>query len=196
MHAFWEVELARRLVANKVFDFSHDLHTRWIPFRVEGACSIHRGTKSRIGLHFRANRPVRSTERSTIRGIRIARLAHFIRNQFDVIAARPGISTRYTEAENKPGDRQVYAHQTPVPLPLDLGGRWLGRYFPAISALKMVDCGDRSYGGLHVVRRLIVMVDDHKADTAKEQNAVSCTYPASPLVVFLKICGRCNFLEE
>ena len=117
MHAFWEVELARRLVANKVFDFSHDLHTRWIPFRVEGACSIHRGSKSRIGLHFRANRPVRSTERSTIRGIRIVRLAHFICNQFNIIAARPGIGTRYTEAENKPGDRQVYAHQTPVSLP-------------------------------------------------------------------------------
>ena len=58
----------------------------------------------------------------------------------------------------------------------------------------MVDCGDRRYGGL--VRRLIVMVDDHKADTAKEQNAVKRTYPASPLVVFLKICGRCDFLEE
>ena len=114
---------ARRLVANKVFDFSHDLHTRWIPFRVEGACSIHCGDKSRIGLHFRANRPVGrlSTKRSTIRGIRIVRLAHFTRNHFDIIAAGSSIGTRYAEAENKSGDRQVHAHQTPVPLPLDLG---------------------------------------------------------------------------
>jgi hypothetical protein len=40
------------------------------------------------------------------------------------------------------------------------------------------------------------MMDDHKADTAEEQNAVERTYPASPLVVFLKIFGRCDFLEE
>ena len=60
----------------------------------------------------------------------------------------------------------------------------------------MVDRGDRRYGGLHVVRRLIVMVDDHKADTAEEQNAVERTYPTSPLVVFVKIRGRCDFLEE
>jgi hypothetical protein len=113
MHAFWELELARRLVANKVFDFSHDLHTRWIPFRVEGAGSIHRGDKSRIGPHFRSNGPV-STERSVIRGIWIVRLAHFICNRFDIIAARSGIGTRYAEAENKPGDRQLSAHQTPV----------------------------------------------------------------------------------
>jgi hypothetical protein len=113
--------ITRRLVANNVFDFSHDLHTCWIPFRIEGACSIHRGSKSRIGPHFRANRPVGrlSTERSTIRGIRIVRLTHFTCNHFDIIAARPGIGTRYAEAENKPSDRQVYAHQTPVPLPLD-----------------------------------------------------------------------------
>jgi hypothetical protein len=58
----------------------------------------------------------------------------------------------------------------------------------------MVDRGDRRY--LHVVRGLIVMVDDHKADTAEEQNAVERTYPTSPLVMFLKICGRCDFLEE
>ena len=58
----------------------------------------------------------------------------------------------------------------------------------------MVDRGDRRYGGL--VRSLIVMMDDHKADTAEEQNAVERTYPASPLAVFLKICGRCDFLEE
>jgi hypothetical protein len=58
----------------------------------------------------------------------------------------------------------------------------------------MVDRRDRRYGGL--VRRLIVMMDDHKADTAKEQNAVERTYPAGPLVMFLKICGRCDFLEE
>jgi hypothetical protein len=97
--------ITRRSVANKVFDFSHDLHTRWIPFRVEGAGSIHRGDKSRIGPHFRANRPVRrlSTERSIIRGIRIVRLAHFICNDFDIIAARPGIGAKYAEAENKPG---------------------------------------------------------------------------------------------
>jgi hypothetical protein len=60
----------------------------------------------------------------------------------------------------------------------------------------MVDRGDRHYGGLHMVRRLIVMMDDDKADTAKEQNAVERTYPAGPLVVFLKIYGRCDFLEE
>jgi hypothetical protein len=41
-----------------------------------------------------------------------------------------------------------------------------------ISALKMVDRGDRRYGGLHVVRKLIVLVDNHKADTTEEQNAV------------------------
>jgi hypothetical protein len=117
--------MTRRLVANKVFDFSHDLHTRWIPFRVEGAGSIHRGDKSRIGPHFRANHPVRrlSTERSIVRGIWIVRLAHFICNHFDIIAARSGIGTRYAEAENKPGDRQLSAHQTLVPGPLDLGGR-------------------------------------------------------------------------
>ena len=40
------------------------------------------------------------------------------------------------------------------------------------------------------------MMDDHKADTAKEQNAVESTYPTSPLVVFVKICGRCDFVEE
>ena len=60
----------------------------------------------------------------------------------------------------------------------------------------MVDRGDRRYGGLHVVRRLIVMVDNHKADTTEEQNAVERTYPASPLVVFVKVCGRCDFLEQ
>ena len=65
-----------------------------------------------------------------------------------------------------------------------------------ISALKVVDRGDRRYGGLHVVRRLIVMVDNHKADTTEEQNAVERTYPASPLVVFVKVCGRCDFLEQ
>jgi hypothetical protein len=65
-----------------------------------------------------------------------------------------------------------------------------------VSALKMVDRGDRHYGGLHMVRRLIVMVDDHKADTAEEQNAVERTYPTSPLVVFVKVCGRCDLLEE
>jgi hypothetical protein len=123
-------------------------------------------------------------------------LAHFICNHFDIIAARPGIGTRYAEAENKPGHRQIYAHQTPVPLPLDLGRQRLGRYFPLMSALKMVDPGDRRYGGLHVVRRLIVMVDNHKADTTEEQDAVERTYPASPLVVFVKICGRCDFLEK
>jgi hypothetical protein len=62
--------------------------------------------------------------------------------------------------------------------------------------MKMVDCGDRRYGGLHVVRRLIVMMDDHKADTTKEQNAIERTYPTSPLVVFVKVCGRCDFLEQ
>jgi hypothetical protein len=96
--------ITRRLVANKVFDFSHDLHTRWIPFRVEGAGSIHRGDKSRIGPHLHANRPV-STGRSIIRGIWIVRLAHFICNHFDIVAARPSSDTRYAEAENKPGDR-------------------------------------------------------------------------------------------
>jgi hypothetical protein len=59
----------------------------------------------------------------------------------------------------------------------------------------MVDRGDRRHGGLHVVRRLIV-VDDHKADTTEEENAIERTYPTSPLVVFVKICGRCNLLEE
>jgi hypothetical protein len=66
-----------RLVANKVFDFSHDLHTRWIPFRVEGACSSHRGDKSRIGPHFRSNRRTQrglSTKRPAIRRIWIVRL--------------------------------------------------------------------------------------------------------------------------
>jgi hypothetical protein len=64
------------------------------------------------------------------------------------------------------------------------------------SALKLVDRGERRYGGRHVVRWLIVMMDDHKADNAEEQNAVERTYPTSPLVVFLKICGRCDSLEE
>ena len=58
----------------------------------------------------------------------------------------------------------------------------------------MVDRGDRRYGGL--VRRLIVVVDNHKADSTEEQNAVERTYPTSPLVVFAKICGRCDFLEK
>jgi hypothetical protein len=40
------------------------------------------------------------------------------------------------------------------------------------------------------------MVDDHKADTAEEQNAVERSYPTSPLVVFVKILGRCYFLEQ
>ena len=47
-----------------------------------------------------------------------------------------------------------------------------------------------------MVCRLIVVVDDHKTDTAEEQNAVESTYPASPLVVFAKICGGYDFLEE
>ena len=65
-----------------------------------------------------------------------------------------------------------------------------------LSALKMVDRSNRRYGGFHVVRRLIVMVDDHKADTTEKKNAIERTYPTSPLVVFVKICGRCDFLEE
>ena len=111
--------IRRRLVANEVFDFSHDLHTCWIPFRVEGACSIHRSDKSRIGPHFPANLPVGrlSTDRSFIPGIRLVRLAHFICNQFDIIAARSGIGTRYADAEDESDGRQVDAHQTPVPLP-------------------------------------------------------------------------------
>jgi hypothetical protein len=60
----------------------------------------------------------------------------------------------------------------------------------------LADRGDRHYGGLHVVRRLIVMVDDHKADAAEEQNAVERTYPTSPLVMFLKICRRGDLVEE
>ena len=58
----------------------------------------------------------------------------------------------------------------------------------------MVHRGDRRYRGL--VRRLIVMVDDYKADTAEEQNAVERSYLTSPLVVFVNIFGRCDFLEE
>jgi hypothetical protein len=40
------------------------------------------------------------------------------------------------------------------------------------------------------------MVNDHKADTAEEQNAVESTYPTSPLVMFLKICRRRDLLKE
>ena len=47
-----------------------------------------------------------------------------------------------------------------------------------------------------MVCRLIVVVGDHKTDTAEEQNAVESTYPTSPLVVFAKICGGYDFLEE
>jgi hypothetical protein len=65
-----------------------------------------------------------------------------------------------------------------------------------VVSAKLVDRGDRRYGGLHVVRRLIVMVDNHKADTTQKENAIERTHPTSPLVVFVKICGRCDFLEE
>jgi hypothetical protein len=40
------------------------------------------------------------------------------------------------------------------------------------------------------------MVDSYKADTAEKKNAVEGTYPTSPLVVFVKMFGRCDFLEE
>ena len=47
-----------------------------------------------------------------------------------------------------------------------------------------------------MVRRLIVMVDDHEADATEEEDAIKRTYPATPLAVLFKICGRCDFLEE
>ena len=46
-----------------------------------------------------------------------------------------------------------------------------------------------------VVRRLLALHND-KTDSYEEQNAVERTYPTSPLVVFAKICGRCDFLEK
>jgi hypothetical protein len=41
-----------------------------------------------------------------------------------------------------------------------------------------------------------MMVDNHKADTTEKKNAIERTYPTGPLVVFVKICGRCDFLEQ